>query len=106
MNKWMILTALLMACGDKSDDTSGDRVSTITALSGDSTSGEALYTSNCSGCHAADGSGGAGPALMGDLPDAEEIAETVINGKESMPSFDSLSDQDIADVIAYLQATF
>lgn len=37
--------------------------------------------------------------------DASEIAEIVLNGEDSMPSFaDSLEDQDIADIIAWLEA--
>jgi mono/diheme cytochrome c family protein len=77
------------------------RVDTIVGLTGDSTDGAVVYADNCASCHGADATGGTERGITG-APD-EEVAEVVLNGEESMPSFaDTLSDQDIADVIAWL----
>lgn len=97
--------ALLMACGDK-DDTgaSGDRAADIMALSGDSAAGETIYTGNCSGCHGADGAGSdTFPGIAG-IPTDEAHINIVLDGISgtAMGGYASLSDQDIADLFAYI----
>ena len=102
-----VLTLSLAACGDKGD-TGADRASDILALSGDATAGETLYTGNCSGCHGADGTGSESfPALTGVTADTTHV-NIVIDGitGTSMPGFSTLSDQDIADIFAYIEANF
>ena len=77
-----------------------------TAIVGDATAGEAVYTSACSGCHGAAGEGGSGPALDGALPaDDAALEDVILNGTGSMAPVD-LAEQDLADVIAYLRETF
>lgn len=72
-------------------------------LTGDPTAGEAIYADNCASCHGVDASGGSGPNLLGEVEEGE-ATDIILNGEGDMPAFaDSLSDQDIADVIAYLQ---
>lgn len=95
-----MLTASLVGCGDKGD--SGvDRTADILALTGDSAAGEAIYTANCSGCHGADGTGSDSfPAINGASANEAHV-DLVIDGAGSMPSFSSLADQDIADVLTY-----
>ncbi len=96
------LTLTLTACGDKGD-TGADRAADILALTGDSASGETLFTSNCSGCHGADGAGsGSFPSLIGITADEENV-NIVLDGDGSMPSFSSLADQDIADIFAFIE---
>jgi mono/diheme cytochrome c family protein len=84
---------------------------------GDSSAGQELYASNCSGCHGADGGGGVGANLK--LPDGpkswtQQQFHTVLregklpNGKELnniMPRFSEsqLTDADIANIFAYVK---
>lgn len=106
MNRILLLPLLLLplmtACGDKDGDGEYDA---ILELDGDIDAGETVYTTNCAGCHGADGEGVSGPALAGHLHGDEEILETVFNGLGSMPAFD-LSDQEAADLLAYLFDAF
>ncbi|MDP6824117.1 MAG: c-type cytochrome [Dehalococcoidia bacterium] len=96
------------------------------ALVGDATNGEALFTgaSGCSGCHATGSTGGVGPGLSGigttagsrvDGQSADEYLNTAIVSPNDfvVPDFapimpvtfgEKLSEQEIADVIAYLVA--
>jgi mono/diheme cytochrome c family protein len=97
-----MMAMFLMACGD--DTGGGSDVDAILALTGDATAGEAIYADNCAGCHAADGSGGTGPNLKGE-DDLEEAVAVILSGEDSMPAFgDTLTDQEIADLVAWLDA--
>lgn len=90
------LLFLLAACGS-------DRATTIAGLTGDSATGATLFVDNgCNGCHADDASGGTGPALAGIGADDTDAVNTVIDGDGDMPSFTDLSDQDIADLFAWI----
>ena len=96
----LLLLPFLVACegGEKADSGLPE---------GDATAGADLYTSNCSSCHGADGEGGFGPALTHSTHELSEadLADVIVNGQgDDMPGF-NVSDQEVADVIAYL-ATF
>jgi mono/diheme cytochrome c family protein len=87
---------------------------------GDSAHGEALYLRYCQGCHGPDGRGG-GKAFMPhvgplakkgyiDLIDDDSLALVIKEGGAAvgksgyMPSWkDTLPDQEIADIIAYIR---
>jgi mono/diheme cytochrome c family protein len=87
---------------------------------GDSQHGEAIFKKYCQGCHGADGNGGGkgfmphvGPlarkGYIDQLPD-EYLATVISQGGEAtgksafMPSWKTtLTEQDIADVIAYIR---
>ncbi len=99
---WMTLLALV-GCGDK--DT--ENYDSILSLTGDEATGAEIYSSNCSGCHGASGEGVSGPSLIEHVPEHsdEAILGVVLNGEEEMPAFD-LEDQEAADLLAYLRATF
>lgn len=73
---------------------------------GDATAGADVYVAACSGCHGADGEGGVGPAMAGaaDMTD-ESLEDLILNGKDEMPAID-LSEQELADLMAYVRATF
>ncbi|MEL6343228.1 MAG: cytochrome c [Myxococcota bacterium] len=120
----MTALALLVACDGDDKDTSstgGDsgssgngettRTEDILALTGDASSGAPVYTTNCQGCHAEDGSGTVGPALSGadgkvnTLTD-EQIVDAILNGVGTMPAYEFLSDQEAADLLAYLKDAF
>lgn len=90
----------LVACGTEEE--------TEQELTGDATAGETIWTeNNCLSCHGADGkSGSAGEDIVSTATnEASEFAEVVKNGKDNgaMPAFSNLSDQDIADLRAYVQ---
>ncbi|MBU5265901.1 cytochrome c550 [Virgibacillus proomii] len=61
---------------------------------------EAIYESNCSSCHGADLSGGAGPDLtqVGSKLSKDEVKNTIINGKGQMPP--GLATEAEAEVLA------
>ncbi len=92
-----LLASSLVGCAGS------ERADTILGLTGDADAGATLYADNCASCHGADGTGGAEEGILGE--EASEIAEVVLNGEDSMPSFaDSLEDQDIADILAWIEA--
>ena len=76
-------------------------------LKGDAANGAKVFASaGCGGCHtleAAGSTGNVGPNLDDAKPDVGLVVERVTNGQGVMPSFaDSLSEQEIADVAAYV----
>jgi mono/diheme cytochrome c family protein len=76
-------------------------------LEGDAAAGEEVFTANgCGSCHtmeAAGTSGSIGPNLDESQPDFELVVDRVTNGQGAMPAFgDQLSEQQIADVAAYV----
>ncbi len=88
----------LAACAPAEEDPGTDLV-------GDATAGEVVWTAQgCLGCHGADGRGGsAGKDLVTAAANAAEFSTTVLEGDGLMPSFPDLSDQDVADLRAYVQ---
>jgi mono/diheme cytochrome c family protein len=76
-------------------------------------SGEALFQNICQGCHMPDAKGaigaGAYPALAGNarLKAAIYPITVVVNGQRAMPPFgESLSDEQVAEVINYVRTHF
>lgn len=69
--------------------------------------GEEIYAQLCARCHGADLSGGVAPALGPDTSAAAEDDEylefTVINGRGRMPSFPSLSDEQVDRLVAFIR---
>lgn len=93
--------ALLGACG-KSDPA----VDAVLSLSGDATAGASVWIT-CAACHGENGEGGTGPAMTeeaGEVSD-EEFVDIMIYGYEEMAPV-GLEDQEMADVLAYIRATF
>lgn len=91
------------------------------SAAGDAANGETVYTANgCIGCHSLDGTPGAGPSLQGiasragDTVAGEDavmyLTEAIVNPNAFvvegfgpiMPAYDTLSDSDLANLIAYL----
>jgi mono/diheme cytochrome c family protein len=77
------------------------------SVEGDPANGEQVFASaGCGGCHtleAAGSSGSVGPNLDEAKPDMQLAIDRVTNGSGAMPSFkDQLSEQEIADVAAYV----
>jgi mono/diheme cytochrome c family protein len=74
---------------------------------GDAEAGAEVFAGNgCGSCHtfeAAGSSGSVGPNLDEASPDFEGAYTTITNGRGAMPAFgDQLSEQQIADVAAYV----
>lgn len=85
---------------------------TTPAVEGDPAAGKAVFTgaSGCIGCHTladAGATGTVGPNLDETMPSADLVVERVTNGTTAgMPPFkDSLTEQQIADVAAYVSQT-
>jgi len=73
-------------------------------LEGDAAAGEAVFKTNCGGCHtlaAAGTSGNVGPNLDDSKPSTELVVTRVTLGKGNMPVL-GLEPQQIADVAAYV----
>lgn len=108
------LALSLVGCGGDDESPEADpRVAAVSALTGNVPAGEQLYLSDCIGCHLADGtgrsSGGAGKDLTVWLPGNPDAAaiDAVLNGRMGMLAYGPVyGDQDVADLIAYLRATF
>lgn len=101
-----VAAVVMTACGPV---TQADQ---IAALTGTASAGQALYTSTCASCHGANGKGtGSGVDLFEPLKNdpATEVIETILNGKTgtSMAAYKTvLTNQQIADLYAYMKATF
>lgn len=99
MTRLLAMTFLLFSaagCGAYSD---------ILALDGDATVGATVYADNCASCHASDGTGGTGPDLTAHVGhhSESELVTVIAEGDGVMPAFAStLTDQEIADVLAFL----
>jgi len=92
-----IVFAVAKATPFEKDTGGGDALSL-----GDAARGEALFATNCSGCHGADAGGGIGPALRGsgiNLLDGRSVMRT---GRGIMPA-GIVSGADEEDVLAYLE---
>ncbi len=92
------LTALT-GCG------SNERTSSIGKLTGTASSGASVYATKCLSCHGSDGrSGSAREDIAHEArDDSDEAIDKILGGGGGMPSFSNLSDQDIADLVAYLK---
>ena len=76
-------------------------------LTGVATRGSRIYAHNCQACHGAGATGGMGPKLARNaiLKNESAFWDTVLHGRGPMPAWrGALSDQDIADVHAWLTA--
>jgi mono/diheme cytochrome c family protein len=109
---------LVPACDDGGDESGGEegggsRTDMILALSGTSAAGQTVFTANCgvASCHGADGNTpgtSSTKRLSDEIPGLsdKQIVDIVINGEGTMPPQTGLSDQQVADVLAYVQETF
>jgi mono/diheme cytochrome c family protein len=87
---------------------------TALSLHGDSSRGHFLFLRNCAGCHGMNGRGGIAPEIGNPVfqqaATDDFIVRTIRNGRAetAMPGFQrpeapALSDQDLADVLAYVR---
>ncbi|HEY5626746.1 MAG TPA: c-type cytochrome [Nitrospira sp.] len=69
--------------------------------------GGSLFAHNCQACHGVGGAGGMGPKLVKSpiLKHEDLFWETVLHGRGPMPAWGAaLSEQDIADIFAWLSS--
>ncbi len=109
---------LATGCDGEEDDGGGggtggdDRTATILGLEGDAAAGGMVFSSGACAtpaCHGPDGTSGmASPTLDTSIPSASDmqIVNSLLNGKGSMPAQSNLTDQQLADVLAYVTDTF
>lgn len=78
-------------------------------LTGRPDCGYYVYSQSCTGCHGADGGGTpSGQQLVGHIdghPDSDLI-KSIVEGEGSMPAYDMLHPQSVADVVAYMRREF
>lgn len=112
MGRWLAIAVLFVAAckeEDEPDPVEEDRVEIILDLEGELASGTSLYGEHCEGCHGADGLGGIGTNLVEQLAilSKEDVVRTIVEGRGVMPEWgQTQSNQDIADVVAYLYDAF
>jgi mono/diheme cytochrome c family protein len=80
-----------------------------TVASGDAAAGQPVFSGLCNSCHP-NANAGIGPALYGPqftdrYPEDPALAAVIRQGKGGMPAFSTtqLSDQDLANLVAYLR---
>ena len=56
------------------------------SLTGDSSSGQSIYSDSCAAYHGDDGPGGTGPSLVEEVPehDDELLLDVILNGTDEM----------------------
>ncbi len=108
MRRTILLTALVAATGAASPDPSGSVFGSPSRYT--EQGGAAIYAGVCAACHMADGAGAAGAGRYPSLARDPRLASTdlaigvVLHGRRAMPGFaGTLTDQQIADVVSYLQ---
>ena len=84
-----------------------DRALRIADIEGNAEDGQALYNQNCASCHQEDARGGGGnPDLVSEFGkhDVADMIDVILEGDGSMQGYDHLSDQAIADIVAYIES--
>ncbi len=81
-------------------------VKAIMKLPGDPAKGQVVFQSTCSNCHDLKAKK-IGPSMVDAATDMSYVAQSIRTGSSAMPFFskDILNDQQIADVIAYIQSS-
>jgi mono/diheme cytochrome c family protein len=69
--------------------------------------GEAVFSETCANCHGPTGTEGTAPSLLEEVPEHsdERLVEIIQFGEEDMPPI-QITDQEIADVLAYVRQEF
>ena len=88
------------------DETVNEDPNTLTGIAD---CGYYTYSRTCAGCHGDDGMGTPnGQQLVGHIdghPDSDLI-DSIVNGEGSMPAYDMMHPQTVADVVAYMRREF
>lgn len=104
---WMLCGLLLAACGGSDNTATADanRTQAILSLTADVSAGATSYTSRCASCHGSDGKSGSANRNVASVAsqNASEAVSILQTGEDEMPSFSSLSDQELANIVGYLR---
>ena len=89
-------------CGPSADEQA--RIDAVLGLEPDATAGAVVYADECERCHGPDGTGPIGKDLTVYVPDHDDetIVLRILRGPEDMPSFETLEDQQLADVLEHI----
>ncbi len=108
-----LLAAALVGCGERSGNTQpgttpGASIASPAAAEEPDAESVALYISNCSSCHAADGSGATGPAIgdgaLNDKYTKAELEALIRDGVDSMAGLgDRLNSAEISTLAEYVR---
>lgn len=108
-----LLAAALVGCGERSGNTQpgttpATSITSAAAAEEPDAESVALYISNCSSCHAADGSGATGPAIgdgaLNDKYTQAELEALIRDGVDSMAGLgDRLNSAEIATLAEYVR---
>ena len=100
-----ILWIAILACSNNAEP-SREETSPSQSNIAVKSNGEILFEAKCSSCHGTDGTAGIGNAanLQTSKIDSATITQTILNGKNGMPSFkNTLSDIEIKQLASYVQ---
>ena len=103
-------TATETTATETTETTATETTTTEPAAEGDPVAGKEVFlgAAACGGCHTladAGSAGNVGPNLDDSKPSVELVTDRVTNGQGVMPPFkDTLTDQQIADVAAYVSS--
>ncbi|MBV72389.1 MAG: hypothetical protein CMH52_13780 [Myxococcales bacterium] len=85
------------------------RILDISDRQSDIEAGSTIFETYCTACHGSDGNGTTdGPNLetRNVIRTKQDLIGVLLDGRGNMPSWDGLDDQELADLVAFLQATF
>jgi len=85
------------------------RIGLLLETAGLAESGREIFSNQCTSCHGVDGLGGAvGPSLADRVPtlDEKSLLEVLLKGRNSMPAWPHLADQELADLHTFLRSAF
>ena len=85
------------------------RALAVMQLPDNSDEGALVFAENCTPCHGPEGKGSdTAPALYDRVPTMSDtgLVERLIKGKDAMPAWSHFTDQELADLRAYLRASF
>ena len=66
--------------------------------------GRTIYLAACAACHGADRQGGVAVALANTTLSADELREVITQGVNAMPAFPTLDEDELDNVVAFLQS--
>lgn len=95
----LVAVALGAACGAPDPE----MPTRVMALTGTAANGTDVYERKCAGCHGADGEGTSSPLSQLVPAQSDESLARVVSGGGHV-SQDGMTDQEAADLIAYLRA--
>lgn len=106
-----LLVAAIAACGGDDPPTCEETGVSDVPATGNQSSGDVVFNQTCVACHGMDGNtpqvtGATNMSVGVPGKTREQLALTIRCGKGNMAAIKTLTPQDIADVVTYVQATF